>query len=110
MSSSLRFDLTLERILIMPFLSQQLSEIHNTLKCCIKKKAPVFKFKMDFQSKTQLSMLNAFETEVFKALLYNLVYRFKCNLCDGIYHGKIIHHFKARACGHLRITTLTWKR
>ena len=40
----------------------------------------------------------------------NLVYKFKCNICNDIYHGKTKRHFKVRACEHLVITPLTGKK
>ena len=40
----------------------------------------------------------------------NLVYKFKCNICNGIYYGKTKRHFKVRACEHLGITPLTGKK
>ena len=30
----------------------------------------------------------------------NLVYKFKCNICNDIYYGKTKYHFKVRACEH----------
>ena len=40
----------------------------------------------------------------------NLVYKFKCNICNDIYYGKTKRHFKVRACEHLGITPLTGKK
>ena len=40
----------------------------------------------------------------------NLVYKFKCNICNDIYYGKTIRHFKVRACEHLGTTPLTGKK
>ena len=40
----------------------------------------------------------------------NLVYKFKCNICNDIYYGKTIRHFPVRACEHLGITPLTEKK
>ena len=40
----------------------------------------------------------------------NLVYKFKCNICNNIYYGKTKWHFKVRACEHLGITSLTGKK
>ena len=39
----------------------------------------------------------------------NLVYKFKYNICNGIYYGKTKRHFKVRACEHLGIMPLTRK-
>ena len=44
-------------------------------------------------------------------MLYsNLVDKFKCNICNYIYHGKTKRHFKVRAYDHLGITALTGKK
>ena len=40
----------------------------------------------------------------------NLVYKFKCNICNDIYDGKSKRHFKGRSCEHLGITSLTGKK
>ena len=40
----------------------------------------------------------------------NLVYKFRCNICNDIYYGKTKRHFKVRACEHLGITPLTGKK
>ena len=40
----------------------------------------------------------------------NLVYKFKCNICNEIYYGKTKRHFKVRACEHLGTTPLTGKK
>ena len=37
----------------------------------------------------------------------NLVYKFKCNICNDIYYGETKRHFKARPSEHLGITPLT---
>ena len=39
-------------------------------------------------------------------LHFNIVYEFKCNICNDIY-GKTKHHLKVRACEHLGITPIT---
>ena len=44
-------------------------------------------------------------------MLYsNLVDKFKCNICNYIYHGKTKRHFKVRAYDHLGITALNGKK
>ena len=43
-------------------------------------------------------------------LRLNLVYKFKCNICNDIYYGKTIRHFKVRACENLAIMPLTGKK
>ena len=45
-----------------------------------------------------------------KMLHSNLVYKFKCNICNNIYYGKTKRNFKVRACKHLGITPLTEKK
>ena len=40
----------------------------------------------------------------------NIVYKFKCNICNDIYYDKTKRHFKVRACENLGITTLTGKK
>ena len=40
----------------------------------------------------------------------NLVYMFKCNICNYSSYGKTKRHFKVRACEHLGITTFTGKK
>ena len=40
----------------------------------------------------------------------NLVYEFKCNICNDIYYGKTKRHFKVTTCEHLGIRSLTWKK
>ena len=40
----------------------------------------------------------------------NLVYKFKCNICNNIYYGKTKRHVKVRACEHLGIMLLTEKK
>ena len=39
----------------------------------------------------------------------NLVYKFRCNICNDIYYGKTKRHFKVSACEYLGITPLTGK-
>ena len=40
----------------------------------------------------------------------NLVYKFKCTICNDICYGKTKRHFKVRACEHLGIMPLTKKK
>ena len=40
----------------------------------------------------------------------NLVYKFKCNICNDICYGKTKRYFKVRACEHLGITSLMGKK
>ena len=40
----------------------------------------------------------------------NLLYKFKCNICNNISYDKTKRHFKVRACDHLGITPLTGKK
>ena len=39
----------------------------------------------------------------------NIVYEFKCNICNDI-HGKTKRHLKVRVCEHLGITPITGVR
>ena len=43
-------------------------------------------------------------------LCSNLVHKFKCSICNDIYYGKTIRHFKVRACEHFGITPITRKK
>ena len=43
-------------------------------------------------------------------LCSNLVYKFRCNICNDICYGKTWCHFKVRACEHLGIMHLTGKK
>ena len=40
----------------------------------------------------------------------NLIYKFKCNICNDIYYGKTKQHFRVRACEHSGIMLLTRKK
>ena len=40
----------------------------------------------------------------------NLVYKFKCNVCNDIYYVKTKQHFKVKACEHLGIMPLIGKK
>ena len=98
-----------ELILVLRYLGQQSFEIRNTVQCCLKKNAPVFNMKVVLQSRKRIPMLFPFKDKIIKMLHSNLVYKFKCNICNDIY-GKTKHHFKVRACEHLGITPLTGKK
>ena len=87
-----------ELILVLPYLRQQSFEIWNRIQCCLKKNTPVLNLKVVFQPRKQLSML--FKDKINKMLHSNLVYKFKCNICNDIYYGKTKYHFKVRACEH----------
>ena len=99
-----------ELILALPYLGQQSFQIRNRIQFCLKKNAPVFNLKVVFQSRKRLSTLFTFKDKINKMLHSNLVYKFKYNICDDIYYGKTKRHFKVRACEHLGITPLTWKK
>ena len=43
-------------------------------------------------------------------LHFNLVYKFKCNICNDIYYGKTKRYFKVRVYEHLGIIPLTGKK
>ena len=51
-------------------------------------------------------MLFTFKDKINKMLHSNLVYKFKCNVCNDIYYGKTKDNFKVRACEHLGTTPL----
>ena len=55
-------------------------------------------------------MLFTFKDKINKMFHSNLVYKFKCNICNDICYGKTKRHFKVRACEHLGITSLTGKK
>ena len=59
--------------------------------------------------KTTFHAIFIFKDKMKKMLHSNLVYKFKCNICNDIYCGKTKRHFKVEACGHLGITPLTGK-
>ena len=98
-------------IIVLPYLGQQSFEIRNRIQCCLQKNAPVFNLKVVFQSKNRLSTLFIFKDNINKMLHSNLVYKFKCNICNNTYYGKTKRHFKVRACDErLGITPLTDKK
>ena len=99
-----------ELILVLPYLGQQSSEIWNRIQCCFKKNTSVFNLKVVFQSRKWLFTLFTFKDKNNKMLHSNLVYKFKCNICNDIYYGKTKHHFKVRACEHLCMMPLTGKK
>ena len=99
-----------EPILVLPYIGQQSSEIRNRIQCCLEKNAPVFKLKVVFQSNQQLSRLFTFKYKINKILHSNLVYKFKCNICNDICYGKTNCHFKVRPCERLGIAPLTGKK
>ena len=43
-------------------------------------------------------------------LHFHLDYKFNCSICNYIYFGKSKRRFKVRTCGHLELTSLTWKK
>ena len=48
---------------------------------------------------------------VFGIVLHSdLVDKFECNICHGIYYSKTKGHFKVKACKHLGIMPLTVKK
>ena len=99
-----------ELILVLPYLGQQSFEIWNRIHCCLKKKAPVSNFKVVYQSRKRLSTLFTFKDKINEILHSNLVYKFKCNICNDIYYSKTKRHFKVRACEHLGSMPLTEKK
>ena len=96
--------------LSIAYLGQQSFEIRNRIQCCLKKNAPVFNLKVVFQSRKRLYTLFTFKDNINKMLHSNLVYKFKCNICNDIYYGKTKRHFKVRACEHLGIKPLIRKK
>ena len=77
-----------ELILVLPYLGQQSLEVRNRIQCCLQKNASVFNLKVLFQSRKRLSTLFTFKDEIKKMLHSNLVYEFKCDICNDIYYGK----------------------
>ena len=61
-------------------------------------------------SRKRLPTLFTFKDKINKMLHSNLVYKFKCNICNNIYYDKTKRHFKVRVCEHLGITSLTGKK
>ena len=72
---------------------QLLFETQNIIQCCFKKNAPMFN-------------LNVVKDKISRAVHFNLVYKFKCNIFSDTYYGKIIIYFEVRTCEHLGITLL----
>ena len=72
---------------------QLLFETQNIIQCCLKKNAPMFN-------------LNVVKDKISRAVHFNLVYKFKCNIFNDTYYGKTIIYFEVRTCEHLGITLL----
>ena len=72
---------------------QLLFETQNIIQCCFKKNAPMFN-------------LNVVKDKISRAVHFNLVYKFKCNIFSDTNNGKIIIYFEVRTCEHLGITLL----
>ena len=72
---------------------QLLFETQNIIQCYFKKNAPMFN-------------LNGVKDKISRAVHFNLVYKFKCNIFSDTYYGKIIIYFEVRTCEHLGITLL----
>ena len=76
-------------ILVLPYLGQQLFESRNRIQCCFKKHALIFNLKAVFQLRQRLSTLFTLKDKISKMLLSNLVYKFKCNICNDNYYVKL---------------------
>ena len=90
-----------ELILVLPYLGQQSFEFRSRI---------VFNLQVVFQSRKPLSTQFTFKDKINTILHSNLVYKFKCNICNDIYYGKTKRCFKVRACEHLSITPLIGKK
>ena len=99
-----------ELILVLPTLGNNHLKFEIEYSVCLKKNAPVFNLKVVFQSRKRLYTLFTFKDNINKMLHSNLVYKFKCNICNDIYYGKTKRHFKVRACEHLGIKPLIRKK
>ena len=99
-----------EILIMLPFIGKESFEIRNRINSCLRKNFPVIDLKVVFQTKIRLSNLFNYKDKISKDLQSNLVYKFSCNICNDIYYGKTIRHFKVRSCEHLGLTPLTGKR
>ena len=99
-----------ELVCVYPFLGRKSLEIKVWLQNATERTLPYCKSKVIFRSPYKIVNHFHFKDMLPKKLCSDIVYSFKCNSCNAIYHGKTKLHFYARAAGHMGISHLTNKR
>ena len=99
-----------EVMIVLPYLSKLLLQIHTRINPVIKKKLPHFNFRIVFQSKCKLINFFTFKDKTRISLCSSTFYKFKCRGCNATYYGKTKRHFKVIMCEHLGLSALSGKR
>ena len=92
-----------------PYLGCHSIKIRNRLNKLIKELYPQISLKIAFSPSCTLGSFFKFKDRLEKNLLASIVYKYKCDTCNGSYIGKTKRHFKTRIYEHLGISPRTGK-
>ena len=76
--------------------------LKGILNCC--------KLDIVFKCQTRLSNSFRYKDPITKDLLFGVVYKFQCVLCNESYYGESIRHLDVRSGEHIGVSPLTGKK
>ena len=66
-----------------------------------------FRLEIAFKYQTRFSNSSQFKDPISKHLIFGVVYKFQCGLCNESYYGQSIRHFDVRSGEHIGVLPLT---
>lgn len=96
-------------VISLPFLGKMSLQMKKSLISIFKITASHIKLRVVFVSNFRLKNKFKFKDPIPKDLRSLVLYTYKCNSCNAIYHGKTKRHYKVRINEHLGMSIVTEK-
>ena len=97
-------------LLVLLYLGVLLLQTRTKLQQGLKGVLNCYKLKLTFKCQTKLSNSFQFKDPIPKDLIFGVVYKFQCGLCNESYYGESIRHLDIRSREHIGVPSFSGKK
>ena len=97
-------------LIVLPYLGRLSLRVCARIIRVMKNELLHCNFRIVFQTKCKLINLFAFKDRIPVFMRSDIVYKFKCGVCNATYYDKTRRHSKVRMCENFGVSALTGKR
>ena len=97
-------------LLVLPYLGIIFLQTRTKLQQALKGVLNCCKLEIVFKCQARLSNSFRYKDPIPKDLIFGVVYKFQCGLCNESYYGESIRHLDIRSGEHIGVSPLTGKK
>ena len=92
----------------LPYMTEKCnSSLQRSISCLVKEFLPQINLRLCFKNNFTTSSLLNFKDRIPDAVRSNIVYRYKCGMCNSMYIGETSRHYTTRVAEHMGVSPRT---